>query len=88
MFNQKLTDRIIALETRTTTLENQVLALKKMNLASIDDNPPTVEGAFAIKEIIKASKLLANAQLKKDAFGTPLHQAAAELLSWIESIEK
>lgn len=83
MFNPKLVARVTALETRVSTLEK----VKQQTYASIYDNPPSVEHAFAIREILSAAKVLADAHAK-DPFGTPLNEPANQILNLLMAIEK
>lgn len=87
MFNKKLAERVTALETRVGTLERQVTQVKKDVYFSIDDNPPTVEHAYAIKEILANAKILAEAHAK-DPMGSPLGEAAGTVLEWLRAIGK
>lgn len=72
--------KIADLETRVATLERQIVEARKAKMATLKDNPPTIEHQFAINEIIRLARALAEQNP-----GNP-GGVANECLSWLGAI--
>jgi hypothetical protein len=73
--------KIADLEARVRALE---LRLGEKQYSKIDDNPPTVEHAFAIVQTLNAAKQLATMNLK--SADPKARELSGEILSWLEAM--
>lgn len=72
--------KIAELQTRVSTLERQIVEVRKAKMATLKDNPPTIEHQYAINEIIRLARALAEQNP-----GNP-GGVADECLSWLGAI--
>lgn len=70
--------KIADLETRVSTLERQIVEQRKTKMATLQDTPPSIEHQFAINEIIRCARFLA-----EKGKGTP---TADECMNWLIAI--
>lgn len=72
--------RVGKLEARVDVLEKQIVEVKRATLGDIYDEPPTVKHAYALKEICRVGRQLA------EATKTTQPDLSGELLNWLDAI--